>query len=583
MKNIIVSEGRFRWVAAVVCLSFLGFFGRLCYLQGYAQDTFLQMGKDNRQQFRVIHARRGSIIDAQGGLLAATRPVIDIGVDPLVFQDPQMPQLEALGQGLGLAPMTVQEALRDGRASGRRWVLLAKGVDEAAYERVKRFEVKGVYGTLRYERVYPGGALAAHMIGFVNHEDQPSMGVERAMDFYLRGHSGWVEAEKDGKRKEIAHSRSRSVAATDGFHVKLSLDTQIQAFCEEEVQTILTEFSPLAVSIIASEPMSGRILALANAPSFDLNAYGKAPLEAQRNRALCDTYEPGSCFKVVTMTAALEHKCIHSKESFDCSKAVITHEGRDIKLPKDHKPFGMLSAEEIFIKSSNRAMAQLGLRMGPHALYEMAARFGFGERSGLGLLGEVSGILHPVKRWDGLTITRMPMGHAIGATALQTHMAMSAIAADGLLMRPQIVTDILGQDLEPLLHFDPIVRRRVCSPKIAQVLKNLLMRAAEPGGTSFRAYVPGFGVALKSGTTQKLIGKRYSRTHHVASASGFFPASHPRVCLTIVIDEPHLQGTGYGGVVAAPSFKRLALKMIPYLKIERLAPLTQALPRVTAA
>lgn len=568
MKNILVSQTRFGWVAGVVVLSFLGVLGRLGYLHTHAQESFTRMAQENRKQFRVLHARRGNIVDAQGQLLASTRPVVDIGVDPLVFEDKDVPRFRELGALLGQDPEALKALCMDGRSKRRRWVKLAEGVEETVHLGVKELDIKGVYGNLRHERVYPAGSLAAHAIGFVNKEENACMGVEHAMDFYLRGHPGWIETEKDGKRREIAHTRMRCVPATEGFHAQLSIDAQIQALCEEEIQALIKEYNPLSVCIIASDPASGRILGLANAPTFDLNAYGQASLDSQRNRALSDVYEPGSCFKVVTMAGALEHKCVNLNESFDCSQNILHKDGRDIKLPKDHRPLGTLSGEAIFVKSSNRGMAHLGLRMGAEAFYALTAQFGFGERSGLGLTGEVPGILHPVKRWDGLTLTRMPMGHAHGVTALQMHMAMSAIASDGLLMRPQIVTDILGHDMKSVLHFDPIVRRRVCSAQTAQTLKHLLLKAAGREGTSFRAEIPGFDVALKSGTSQKLIGKRYSRNHHVASCSGFFPTWNPRVCISIVVDEPHLAGCGYGGVVAAPAFKRLALKLIPYMKIE---------------
>ncbi len=566
-----MSRGRLRALSWAIFFGFALVLARLAYLHVFASARLAQMAKENRQQFRVLHARRGNIVDAHGQLLASTRPVVDVGVDTCVFAPKAINEaLGLLAKILGKEPQGLVALYEEGKQRQAQWVKLAEGLSPDRYTQISNLKWKGIYGNIRYERVYPGNALAAHLLGFVNYEGDPSMGVEQALDFYLRGHSGWVESEKDGKRREIAHRRHREVPATDGFHVKLSLDAHIQALCEEEIQRLVKEYNPLAVAIIATEPSSGRVLALANYPTFDLNHYSKAPLDAQRNRAITDIYEPGSCFKIVPMTAALEKKCLSFSEIFDCSQATVTQGERVIKLPKDHKPMGKLSGEEIFIKSSNRGMAHLGLRLGPKPLYDMAVAYGFGERCGLGLIGESPGVLHPPKRWDGLTITRLPMGHAVGATALQVHMAMSVLANGGLLMRPQVATAVLDAALQPVLTFEPRVRRRVCSVQTAQTLKKLLLRATSKEGTSFRAEIPGYGVAVKSGTTQKLIGRHYSRNHHVASCSGFFPAWAPRVAITVVVDQPVLAGTGYGGVVTAPAFKRIALGLIPYLSVEKI-------------
>jgi len=316
-----------------------------------------------------------------------------------------------------------------------------------------------------------------------------------------------------------------------------------------------------------SDPTTGFILGLANHPSYDLNHYGDADLAFQRNIAITDILEPGSTFKIVAASGVLEEGLVGTDTRFDCGLDSVVVGQRRLPLPRDSHSHGILSVAEIVSKSSNRGAAQLGILLGRNRLFRYAQAFGFGQKTGLLLSGEEEGILHPVRNWDSLTITRLPMGHAVGATPLQIHSAMSAIANRGILMKPQFVRRITDGAGNIVVAFGPIQRRRVISERTARTMASLLRRVVSPEGTAATAAIPGFEVAGKTGTTQKIIDGQYSHSHHVGSFSGFFPASRPSVAVTVIIDDARLNGTAYGTTVAAPSFKAIAEQLIPYLGV----------------
>jgi cell division protein FtsI (penicillin-binding protein 3)/stage V sporulation protein D (sporulation-specific penicillin-binding protein) len=253
-------------------------------------------------------------------------------------------------------------------------------------------------------------------------------------------------------------------------------------------------------------------------------------------------------------------RLVTTSTAFDCSLSSVVFEGRARALPRDSHANGVLSVAEIVGKSSNRGAAHLGMRLGSQRLYEYARAFGFGEETGFPFGGEISGMLHPVRAWDGLTITRLPMGHAIGATAMQMHYAMSTIANGGILMRPLIVSEIRDRDARTIAQCQPMQVRRVISRETASTMARLLVNAASAEGTGEAAVIAGYEVAGKTGTTQKIINGQYSSRQHVGSFVGFFPAKRPQVAITVVVDNGRLPtgGVAYGGTVAAPSFKRIA-------------------------
>jgi cell division protein FtsI/penicillin-binding protein 2 len=597
------ASNRLTLLAVGVLACFLAVGVRLVFLHVLDREELLGFVDRARRQIVVEHARRGTILDARGNLLATSRSEITLAVDPWSLveyleldrnddrraakareQQAKRAQLAAL---LGVPASEVERAFQPtmrpskdatGGRTKDRWVKLREGIDEATFDRIGALNIRGITHSRVYRRVYPGSTLAAHLIGYLNKEGTSVTGAERHFDLYLKGEDGWIESEKDGARRELAQFRSREVPARDGHDVVLTIDSVVQHILEDELRTIATKFSPNFATIIASDARTGRILGMANYPSFDLNNYSKAPLEAQRNYAVTDIIEPGSTFKIVAAGAALDQGIVSAASVFDCGITSINYKGRDLKLPKEDHPFGMLSVAEIVSHSSNRGAAQLAMMMGEEKYFDYAKRYGFGATTGFQLGGEVRGILEPPARWDGLTITRMPMGHAVAATPLQVHMAMSAVANGGTLMRPQIIQEIRDADGRVVRTFAPEKRGQALRPSTAAQLAQLLHGVVGPEGTANGFDIPGFEVAAKTGTTQKIIDGKYSSTRYVGSFVGFFPASRPEIVLSVIVDDAHVPGDkNYGRAVAAPSFKHVAEQLIQYLDIKPVQPLTRSL------
>lgn len=574
MKSVFI--GRFRYFVVLfgVVFAFCSVGGRLIWLQVWNADRYKEIALNARKQIVAIEARRGDIVDSKGNLLATTRSVVEVGLDPHVVEDVDRLKWNALSGYLGVDVGVIEEAWNRKfivDKSGRkvrdvRWVRLKEEIDEGTYRKIKELRVKGLYGNFKHSRLYPNKKLASHLLGYVNKEGTAAMGTELFADYYLTGQDGWRESEKDGRRREMPQHRSFEVESKDGLNVEISIDRRIQDLVEKEIGRVVEEFDPNSVSIITSDPISGSILALANYPSFDPNQFNEGELGDQRNRALSDVYEPGSTFKIVAVGGAMNEGLVNENHIIDCAQSTFLSGKRKMRLPSDHHPLGKISVSTIVQKSSNRGAARLGILLGSERLYNYCLNFGFGVKTGFGIGGERKGTLHPPSRWDGLTIATLPIGHAVSATPMQVHCAISAVANNGILMKPQFVNRIFDSAGKTVVSFSPKPVRRVLSSAVSAKLNRMLVSVVGEEGTARRAKIQGFDVAGKTGTTQKIIDGRYSNRHHVASFSGYFPANDPKVAITIVVDEPKMSKgrLGYGGVAAAPSFNRIGHGIASY-------------------
>jgi len=579
-------------LAAVVFACLGGIGTRLVFLHVIDRGELLGYIEQVRRQVVVEPARRGNIYDAHQHLLATNQSVYTLGVDPQVLRESDREKWSELAALLGLPYAQLERVLTSktrpiqtassdsGSANAAaasvvsrpiRWAKLREDIDEATYEKIRALGIKGVYGNRVFRRVYPHNALAAHLVGYVNKEGSAAAGVEAYADFYLRGQDGWREGERDGARRELAQFRTREVEPTNGYNVVLSTDIIVQHLVEEELGRIARELRPDKATIIVSDARTGFILAMGNYPSFDLNAYAKAPLDVQRNFAITDQIDPGSTFKIVPTAAALNEGLVRPETRFDCSVDQIEYRGRLLRpMPDTHRHEQPLSVAEIISRSSNVGVARLGMLLGEKRLYDYARAFGFGEKSGFPFGGEISGQLNPVKEWSAIDITRIPAGYSVSATPLQVHYAMGVIASGGELLRPQIIAQVRDASGEVVYSFDRAVRRRVISPATAREMARMLQSVAAPGGTAREAAIPGYEVAGKTGTAQKLINGRYSNRAHVGSFVGFFPASRPEVVISVIVDNARLPNgrSAYGRIVAAPSFKRIGEQLVQYLDIK---------------
>lgn len=625
----------------LVCFSGLGV--RLVWLHVIDRDALLQTITKVRYQVIPEVARRGDILDSRGGLLATSSSRRVLGVDPMSLrpQDqnhwPQlaamigMPETElrrifltkfrepapptpALAASAMVKPADLVFNLNSSIASpasasepavaedddtdvdatpderGRRairWVKLRDEVPEKLYDEIMKLGIKGVYGDHVYRRAYPNKQLAAHVIGYVNRQQDAVAGIEAYADFYLRGQNGWRVGERDGRNRELPQFLDRRVPPSDGYSVMLSIDTIVQDIVEQELTYIATTFEPLKASIIVSDPRDGFILAMANYPTFDPNEYNKVPKAEEhrmKNAAVADIYEPGSVFKIVAVAAALEEGVASLQSVFDCSQDRLPHPrtGRMISLPGEDHHFrnpASVPLFEVVSHSSNRGAAQLGLALGEKRFNDYARAFGFGSKLGFPVGGEVSGKLRALKDWDPIDITRIPIGHSISATALQMHQAMTVIANEGVLLRPQVIRRVRDASGEVVYRYARNEIGRVVSSNTARLVAQMLTNVASSSGTAVGAAIDGFDVAGKTGTTIKLMEETmadgtsklvYNRKHHIASFVGFFPAGRPQVAISVIIDDADHKvpgGIAYGGKVAAPSFKRIGERLIPILNI----------------
>ncbi len=598
-------------VAGIVVVCFGLVAERLVELHILEREHYVAQIQETRRRVVVEPARRGDIRDASGDLLATTQTDITVAIDPWAlpekiealklpgrqqrFEAEQRERRAELAALLEMTPaqleafftpawrdIPMEQDVRDEARDGRtrvRYVKIREHVSEEQFARINALRVTGLTFERRHRRVYPHRSLAAHVIGFVNKEDVPSGGVEAFADSYLKGIPGWREIERDGRRVERAEFREREVPASDGWSVVLSIDSAIQHLVEQEMAALVERFRPEKATIIVSDAQTGFLLALANHPTFDLNQFATTPLDHQRNIAAADLVEPGSTFKIVATAGALNEGIVTPATRFDCSLDSIIYNGKPRRFMRDTHPYAQpLTVAEIIAKSSNVGTAQLGMQLGERRLFDYARAFGFGERSGYPLGREEPGILADPRQWSGVDITRIPAGYSVASTPLQIHYAMGTIASGGHLHRPQVIRQVLSPSGEEIYAFRPAVRRTVIAPATAESMARMLQKVVSADGTARHAAIPGYEIAGKTGTAQKLIDGRYSSRNHVGSFAGFFPASRPRVVMTVIVDDgkPPSGGVGYGSIVAAPSFKRIAERLIHYLDIKPVAPLGAA-------
>jgi cell division protein FtsI/penicillin-binding protein 2 len=421
-------------------------------------------------------------------------------------------------------------------------------------------------------RVYPDGALAAQVLGFSSIEDAKAGdhefsqiigrdGIELALNSELSGVAGWRVTDTDRAQRELVARRDEDVRSRDGLNAELTIDSVIQNILETELAQAMKEHTPKSITGIVIRPSTGEILAMATLPNYDPNQPSTISPET-RDRCISDVMEPGSTFKIVVVSGALNEGVVHLDDQFDCEQGHFAFAGR---ILHDHEPFGILTTKGIITKSSNIGAAKIGIKLGQERLYDYAADYGFGERTGIPLPGEVSGILHPVKDWSKVSIAQIPMGHGVAVTRLQMAMAMCALANDGWLMHPMLVKCLVDRDGNVVERYAPQRVRQVVSDAADKDMIEALKTVVTSEGTAPGAAMKDYVVAGKTGTAQKIENGTYSTDKYNASFIGFFPADNPQVCISIVMDEPK-EGY-YGGQVCGPVFREVAERCASYLNI----------------
>jgi cell division protein FtsI (penicillin-binding protein 3) len=429
-------------------------------------------------------------------------------------------------------------------------------------ERVKDLNITGLGFMNEAKRIYPKRKLASHIIGSVGVDNQALEGIELQFDRYLKTRGGKVSFERDAGGRTLSSGVDKEAR---GNNIVLTIDEGLQGIVEKEIEKAMVQWRAAAATAIMMDPFTGEILALTNRPSYDPNTPGKAKDFEKRNRAITDCYEPGSTFKIAVGIGALEEKIVKPHSLFDVSKGTIEVGGKAIH---DVHKYGVLTFKEVIQKSSNVGSIMIGMRLGKEKIYKYAKLLGVGEKTGIDLPGEVSGWIQPPKRWSGTSLGAIPIGQEVAVTPLQILRAYSVIANGGFLVKPHVVSEIISPEGQALFSFMDNERKRILSPKTAEIFREILKSVVE-GGTGGKASVEGDEVAGKTGTAQIIDPKtkRYSREKYVSSFVGFVPADKPKFALIVVVYEP--KGQIYGGVVASPVFKDIANQALSYLNIPR--------------
>jgi cell division protein FtsI (penicillin-binding protein 3) len=529
---------------------------RLVRLQVVKYGDFTLRAQRQQNRSIPVEPRRGNIYDRNGYALAMSIDVDSIFAVPSEIHD-QETTAAILGKVLDMPPQEIMARLQ----SSRNFAFIKRKVDGETSNRVKELNLRGIYFRKEPKRFYPKRELAAQVIGYVGMDDEGLGGLERAFDDDLRGIPGQELISIDARRKWY----SRVEKPPDpGQNLVLTIDQTIQYIAENALDQGMEDTKAIAGTVVVENPRTGEILALANRPTFNPNAFNSVPTESLKNRAVSDVYEPGSVFKIVTYSAAIDQHVVTPEDHVDCQHGSIDVFGMKIH---DHESLGVVTIAEALAHSSDVAAIKVGMKLGDERLYHYIHDYGFGQQTGIELPGETRGLAKPVSRWSKVSIGAISMGQEIGVTPLQTISLVSTIANDGVYTPPRIVAGELPPDSKALpVVFHPAQQHRVVSAMTAVQMKKML-EGVVLFGTARRAILDGYTVAGKTGTAQKVDPATggYSKTKYVASFIGFAPVNNPAITIAVILDSPI--GLHQGGQVSAPVFKRIAQQVLEYMHV----------------
>lgn len=530
---------------------------RLVDIMLWNHERFYEKAKTQQSKKEEVQARRGIVYDRQGREMIVNLELEALACDPSEIALPEKSAYE-LSRATGRSEKAVLAKL----SSDSRFVWLERKLEPDVARKIKDMKISGLSFQPDAKRYYPRGRLASHVLGFVDSDNKGLEGIELKYDSQIRGSGGKVVFERDASGRKLSSGVDME---SRGNNVFLTLDEGLQYFVETELDEAMSKWRAGAAAAIMMDPYTGDILALANRPAHNPNALSESRDFERRNRAITDCYEPGSTFKIIVGTAALEEKAVNTDTRFDCSRGSIEVGGKDIHDAHKH---GVLTFKEVIQKSSNVGSVMIGLKLGREKVYEYAKAFGFGEKTEIDLPGEVSGRIKPPSKWSGMSIGAISIGQEVAVTPLQVLRAYSAIANGGLLVNPHVVSRIASPEGKDIWAYKPAAKR-VISEKTANVFKDILKTVTEEGGTAQAASVNGNLVAGKTGTAQVIDRrtKRYSKEKFISSFVGFVPADNPKLAMIVIVYEP--KGANYGGVVAAPVFRKISENALVYLNVPR--------------
>ncbi len=549
---------------AAIIVAFVGLCGRLIYISASHGSVLLAKAQTQQRSIIPLKARRGLIVDCRGRIIAGTMLRKSVFADPQVMGDKD----EAAVTLSGILGVDVGEVGQELLDSGeRRFLVIRHGVDEGQAEEI---DDAGIYGLGIFDepyRVYPMNELASPLIGFVAPDGVGVSGLEHQCDEWLRGENGLKVIIRDARRKAFWLADGGYRPARDGLHVVLTIDAEMQAVAERALAACLAKYKAESGIGIVMHPRTGAILAMVNLPAFDPNHYQDYSPSRYGNRAITDPFEPGSTFKPFVAAAALAEGAVRLGEMFDCERGAWTDGARTLH---DHHPYGLLTFEQVVIKSSNVGMAKIGKRLGNDRLYEYVRAFGFGEKTGVDLAGEDPGLVRPRHRWTSFTTTSGPMGQEVGVTALQLLRGFCAFANGGMLVQPYVIRAVLAADGRVVSDFsDPPPVGQALRPEIAAVMKDRILCEVVNSGTGSRAKLAGYQVLGKTGTAQiaRKGGGGFEPNAYVSTFLGAAPARDPQVAVLVAVRRPDRSLGYYGGTVAAPVVREILSHALSYLGI----------------
>ncbi len=551
-------------VTAIILLAAGRIMARTYELQVVEHEQYSERSKKQYMHSATLPPSRAPILDRNGAELAISVMVPSVYADPREVQDPGG-AADALAPVLGMDRARIHEKL----ATDRHFVWLKRRVPPDVAEAVERLKIQGILTTKESKRFYPNRRLAAHVLGFAGLDSVGLEGIELQFNDDLIGSSQTVSGLRDARGGFILADGLQETLPSYENSVVLSIDKAIQTITQEEIAATAHLFEASAAMAVVVRPTTGEILAVASFPDFDPNHYGQFSAFERRNRAFTDQFEPGSTMKIFTMAAGLASGKVKPSDSVFCEDGRYTVD--DLTIHDSHRD-AWLTPLQILQRSSNVGAVKVAERVGKRQLYRYLSRFGFGSPTGIPYPGETSGSLRHYSRWYNVDLASISFGHGVSVSAVQLAMAVSAVANGGRLLKPILVKKVLSGNGTVLKEYKPRLQRKVIDGKTAKVLTSMLVAVTEEGGTGTGASLSGFPVAGKTGTAQKVdfVTGGYAKDKWTASFVGFVPADDPKLAIVVIVDDPLINY--YGGVVAAPTFARIADRSLRYLGIAQYGP-----------
>ncbi len=542
---------RSKFIVAAIALGFVGLAARAVYIQVIANDFFQKQGEVRFARTLELPSNRGRILDRNGLILASSVPAPSIWAIPEDVERDQS-QLQQLAKLLEMPVADLNKRLED---EDKTFVWLKRQVDESVAQEIMALKLKGIYQRKEYKRQYPEGEAAAHVVGFTNVEDKGQEGIELAFNKELAGHNGSRRVIKN-RLGQVVEDVGEQIAPVDGPDLQLSIDSKVQFFAYQKLRDAVLLYKAKAGSVVVLDVETGEVLALANYPSYSpMNRQNLSGAQL-RNRALTDTFEPGSVMKPFTIGLALETGRVTPQTLIDTGKGKLTITGSTIS---DSHPNGVLTVEGVIQKSSNIGTAKIAMQMQPREMWELFSQAGFGQKPQISFPGAVSGRLRPFKTWRPIEQATMSYGYGLSASLFQMARSYTVFSNGG-----QIIPVTM------LKSHEPAVGVPVLSAHTADQVRKMLQLAAGPGGTGQKAQTIGYSVGGKSGTAYKQVGKGYGSAGNRKYRGwfvGMAPIEKPRIIIGVMIDEPSA-GQYYGGAVAAPVFSEVAQQTLRMMGVQ---------------